>query len=501
MRSKDYYAAIDLGSNSFHMLVVRVVAGSVQVVSKIRRKVRLASGLQDDGSLSAEARQRALDCLAIFADRVRDIAPENITAVGTATLRKLQANDPFLEQVRSTLGHPLRIISGAEEAATIYQGIAHTTAHHGRLLAIDIGGASTELALGHGFTATILRSLDMGCVTWVTRYFADGSVTSENCNAAIAAVEDIVSEHAAAYQEHGWDVVLGASGTFKALQEIATVRRLPERFTLVWLEQLLQETIQHGHFDKLNVHGLKDSRKPTFVSGLCILIGLFRALHITTVEATEGALREGLVYSMLEELQHPDVQLRTLESLVQSYHLDLQQAQRVKRVALEYYSKTPSGWCDISGEDVGALLRAASYLHEIGLALSYQHASSHGHYLLANSNLPGFTQRQREYLLALISSVSGIIDDDEQPESLPDYQSLARLSRLLRLAVLACQRRNDEMIAEAHIEIEGDEIRLQFAPDFMATNPYLQSLYDSEVAWQEQFGGLALLTDSVNRQR
>lgn len=493
MRSKDYYAAIDLGSNSFHMLVVRVVAGSVQVVSKIRRKVRLASGLQDDGSLSSAARQRALDCLAIFADRVRDIAPENITAVGTATLRKLKDDDPFLEQVRNTLGHPLRIISGEEEAATIYQGIAHTTAHHGRLLAIDIGGASTELALGHGFTATILRSLDMGCVTWISRFFADHKITSERCDAAIEAVEALVREHAAPYREHGWDVVLGASGTFKALQEIAAVRRVPERFTLPWLEQLLQETIHHGHIEKLNVHGLKESRKPTFVSGLCILIGLFRALQITTVEATEGALREGLVYSMLEELQHPDVQLRTLESLVQSYHLDLQQAQRVKRVALDYYSRTPEGWCDISGEDVATLLRAASYLHEIGLALSYQHASSHGHYLLANSNLPGFTQRQREYLLALISAVSGIIDDDEQPENLPDYQSLARLSRLLRLAVLACQRRNDDMIANAQIDIAGDEIRLQFRADFMATNPYLQSLYDSEVAWQSQFGGLTLV--------
>lgn len=492
MRSKDYYAAIDLGSNSFHMLVVRVVAGSVQVVSKIRRKVRLASGLQADGSLDEDARQRALECLAIFADRVRDIAPENITAVGTATLRKLDENDPFLRQVRDTLGHPLRIISGEEEAATIYQGIAHTTAHHGRMLAIDIGGASTELALGHGFTASILRSLDFGCVTWLQRFFPDVRITEETCQQAIDAVINTMKEHVGPYTEHGWDVVLGASGTFKALQEIAVVRRLPERFTLPWLEQLLQEAIQHGHIDQLNIHGLKESRRITFISGLCVLIGLFRSLKLTTVEATEGALREGLIYSMLEELQHPDVQLRTLESLMQSYHLDQAQAQRVQRVALAYYAMTPNDWCDISGEDVGALLRAAGYLHEIGLALSYQHASSHANYLLAHSNLPGFSQRQREYLLTLISCVAGIIDDEELPESLPDYLPLARLGRLLRLAVLACQRRNDEMIADADLAIDGDAIQLTFAADFMLTNPYLKSLYDSEAEWQSEFGGLQL---------
>lgn len=492
MRSTDYYAAIDLGSNSFHMLVVRVVAGSVQVVSKIRRKVRLASGLQPDGSLDSAARERALQCLAIFADRVNDIAPENITAVGTATLRKLKDSDPFLTQVRETLGHPLRIISGEEEAATIFQGIAHTTAHQGRMLAIDIGGASTELALGQGFQANILRSLDFGCVTWINKFFPEHTITKDNCEAAIQQVESIVNEHAEPYREHGWDVALGASGTFKALQEIAHERRMPERITLPWLEQLLTESIQHGHIEALNLHGLKQSRKPTFISGLCILIGIFRALHMNTIEATEGALREGLIYGMLEELQHSDVQLRTLESLARTYHLDQQQAERVHKLALQYYQQAPSGWCDIAGEDTDNLLRACSYLHEIGLSLSYQHASSHGHYLLANSNLPGFSPRQREYLLSLIQAIAGIIDDDEQPEALPEHLPLARLSRLLRLAVLACQRRNDEMIAEASISIEGDEIYLHFPAGFLQKNPYLSSLYNAESEWQRQFGGLLL---------
>ncbi|MFU8783725.1 hypothetical protein [Aliidiomarina sp.] len=306
MRSTDYYAAIDLGSNSFHMLVVRVVAGSIEVVSKTRRKVRLASGLTNNGGLSASARVRALDCLAIFAEQVKGIPAENITAVGTATLRKINSNDPFLAQIQQTLGHPLRVISGEEEAATIFQGIAHTTAHNGRLLAIDIGGASTELALGQDFQPQLLRSLDFGCVTWNTRFFPNQLISEQGCSDAIAEVTSITAEHAPLYREHGWDVVLGASGTFKALQEVAFARKMAGLITLPWLEELLEESLQFTNITELDIRGLLSSRQPTFISGLCILIGLFRALQIDSLEATEGALREGLIFALLEQrLQKP----------------------------------------------------------------------------------------------------------------------------------------------------------------------------------------------------
>lgn len=301
MRSTNYFAAIDLGSNSFHMLVVEVVAGRIKVVTKTRRKVRLASGLTANGTLTAEARERALQCLAIFAEQVQGIAAENITAVGTATLRKLSKYDPFLEQINATLGHPVRVISGEEEAATIFQGIAHTTEHHGRLLAIDIGGASTELAVGENFQPSLLRSLDFGCVTWNTRYFPEQRICPTQCAEAVAEVERVTLEHADLYRNYGWDIALGASGTFKALQEIAKSRQITTGITLPWLQQLLNETISYASFSELALNGLLESRKPTFVSGLCILIGLYQALEIETLHATEGALREGLIFALLQK--------------------------------------------------------------------------------------------------------------------------------------------------------------------------------------------------------
>lgn len=301
-RSKDYYAAIDLGSNSFHMLVVRVVAGSVQVVSKTKRKVRLAAGLQDNCTqLDDAAKQRALECLRVFSERVQDIHPSHIRAVGTATLRKICSDKAFLQQCEDALGHAIDVISGDEEAATIYQGIFHTSAFSERMLVIDIGGASTELILGEGSQADTLHSLDMGCVTWHSCFFAShhSAITAAHCNAAIAAAGEIVSAVKNQYKGAGSGLVLGASGTFKALQEIAQARNIAQTFSLPWLYQLRAEAIQCGHHDRLNLQGLKPARKTVFVSGLCILIGLCEALEIEQLQATTGALREGIIYGLL----------------------------------------------------------------------------------------------------------------------------------------------------------------------------------------------------------
>lgn len=495
MRSQEYYAAIDLGSNSFHMLVVREVAGDIQVVSKIKRKVRLAAGLNDQFELSAAAWDRALACLTIFADRVQDIAPENIRAVGTATLRKIVPQADFLTAAEATLGHPIRIISGQEEAATIYQGIAHTSAFHGRMLVIDIGGASTELALGEGFTPQELRSLDMGCVTWLRQYFPHGRITAERCAAAQRGARELVEPHAAAYLQHGWEAVLGASGTFKGLQEMARARRMPLRFSHAWLQELLAEAIACGHIDDLDLYGLRADRRQVFISGLCILLGIMQCLPVRHIEAAEGALREGLVYGMLEQLQHEDVQLRTLESLVQSYQLDQAQALRVAQQCYSLLQQLPVGWLGSSPEEQHRLVRAASYLHEIGLTLSYKHASSHSQYLLEHSNLPGFNVREREQLVAMLAGIAGIIDEDTVPDVLPDTQALSRLTRVLRLALVLCQRRRTDAIPVCQLQVQGEHLTLNLPVGFARTQPFLHSLLQHETELQQEFGGLSLVCD------
>ncbi|KJF76885.1 guanosine polyphosphate pyrophosphohydrolase, partial [Morganella morganii] len=180
LRSSSLYAAIDLGSNSFHMLVVREIAGSIQVLSRIKRKVRLAAGLDKENILSPAAMARGWQCLRLFSEHLQDIPDSQIRVVATATLRLAKNAGEFLETAAEILGHPVTVIRGEEEARLIYQGVAHTTGGSDKRLVVDIGGGSTELVTGSGTKTTELFSLEMGCVTWLERYFTDRSLTTEN---------------------------------------------------------------------------------------------------------------------------------------------------------------------------------------------------------------------------------------------------------------------------------------------------------------------------------
>ena len=485
-RSKDYYAAIDLGSNSFHMLVVRVVAGGVQVVSKIKRKVKLAEGLHGDSQLDSIAKARAIECLQIFADRVQDIDPSHIRAVGTATLRKVSHDKTFIEQCEQALGHRIDIISGDEEAATIYQGIAHTTAFSQRMLVIDIGGASTELVLGEGFQADVLNSLDMGCVTWYSRFFAaqQGKISAAQCAAAVAAAREVVSEVVSQYPNAGGGLVLGASGTFKALQEIAQARNTAQSFSLPWLYQLRDEAIRCGHHDSLDLKGLKSARRNVFVSGLCILIGLCESLRIEQLQATSGALREGVIYSLIMAEDTPqsdtDVQQRTLDAITATYHLDAEQSRRVEKTALTFYHQVSASW-QLPANSV-ELIRAVSYLHELGLSLAYKQASAHATYMVQHLDMPGFSDMVRGQLVNLLAATAGIIDD-ETDAAVSEALPMRHLERIIRLAVILCQRRSNERMGSYQLSAAEESLHLAATTGFFQQNPFLTSLLLTE---QEQ---------------
>ena len=287
MSSTSLYAAIDLGSNSFHMLVVREVAGSIQTLSRIKRKVRLAAGLNGDNTLSAEAMERGWQCLRLFAERLQDIPPTQIRVVATATLRLAVNAGEFLEKAREILGCAVQVI----------------------------GGASTELVTGTGAQTTSLFSLSMGCVTWLERYFADRSLTKENFDQAETAAREVLRPVADVLRYHGWKVCVGASGTVQALQEIMMAQGMDERITLAKLQQLKQRAIQCGRLEELEIEGLTLERALVFPSGLAILMAIFSELNIQCMTLAGGALREGLVYGMLHLSIDQDIRSRTLRNI------------------------------------------------------------------------------------------------------------------------------------------------------------------------------------------
>ncbi len=294
-----FYAAIDLGSNSFHLLVVREVAGSLQILTRIKQKVRLAAGLDAQQRLSSAAMERGWQCLKLFTAPLQAVPHNQIRVVATAALRLASNADEFLQTANNILNCPVEVISGEEEARLIYHGVAQTTGGTEKRLVVDIGGGSTEIIAGKGAKANILVSLPMGCVTWLDRYFNDYSLTRKNFVQAGQSAREIIKPVVASFRQYGWQICLGASGIVQSLQEIMIAQGMGELITLAKLQQLKRRAIECGKLEKLTITGLTPERALVFPSGLSILIAIFQELSVTSMQLAGGGLREGLLYEML----------------------------------------------------------------------------------------------------------------------------------------------------------------------------------------------------------
>ncbi|PMH38664.1 guanosine-5'-triphosphate,3'-diphosphate pyrophosphatase [Vibrio sp. 10N.286.49.B3] len=479
------YAAIDLGSNSFHMLVVRHIDGSVQTMAKIKRKVRLAAGLNEEQALSLEAMQRGWDCLSLFAERLQDIPTENIRIVGTATLRTATNVDIFLEKAHQILGHKIDVILGEEEAATIYKGVAHTSGGLGRRLVVDIGGASTELIIGEGFESKALTSLKMGCVTWLERHFKDRQLTQVNFNNAIEAAKITLEPILNTYSQLGWDVCVGASGTVQALQEIMLAQGMDEVITLPKLKRLQKQAMMANHLEELEIEGLTLERALVFPSGLSILIAIFERLNIKSMTLAGGALREGLVYEMVDELRQNDIRSRTIASIQHRYQLDADYGQQVVKLANQLLLGCGEAW--LVEEQAKDLLDTVAQLHEIGLTIDFKKGGQHSAYLLQHLDLPGYTRAQKH----LIGEVARRYR--EQLTSLPEQHAVSsasakRILRLLRLAVLLSHRRNPSLEPQVTLTANEDILTLHIDPQWLADNPLTHAELEIEANRQTDIG-------------
>ena len=483
MNSTSLYAAIDLGSNSFHMLVVREVAGSIQTLTRIKRKVRLAAGLNSDNVLSAEAMERGWQCLRLFAERLQDIPQPQIRVVATATLRIAVNADEFIAKAQEILGCPVQVISGEEEARLIYQGVAHTTGGADQRLVVDIGGASTELVTGSGAQTTSLFSLSMGCVTWLERYFTDRNLAQENFDEAEKAAREVLRPVADKLRFHGWKVCVGASGTVQALQEIMMAQGMDERITLAKLQQLKQRAIHCGRLEELEIEGLTLERALVFPSGLAILIAIFTELNIQCMTLAGGALREGLVYGMLHLPVDQDIRSRTLRNIQRRFMVDTDQANRVTQLAVHLLEQVKDEWHleAICRE----LLQSACQLHEIGLSVEYKQAPLHAAWLVRNLDLPGFTPAQKKLLATLLLNQTNPVDLSSlhQQNAVPP-RIAEHLCRLLRLAIIFAARRRDDLVPHITLQAQDEDLTLTLPEGWLEHHPLGTELIDQEIQWQ-----------------
>ncbi|MBB1507137.1 guanosine-5'-triphosphate,3'-diphosphate diphosphatase [Pseudoalteromonas sp. SG41-1] len=484
---KNVYAVIDLGSNSFHMLIAKSIAGGLQTIGRVKRKVRLAAGLNDDNLLSTEAMQRGWECLALFAERLQDIPKNNITIVATATLRLATNADEFKIKAEQILAHKINVISGELEARTIYKGVAHTSSCSGRQLVIDIGGASTEVVIGKGFDALHYKSLNMGCVTYLERYFKDCKLNDANFNAAIKAARVVIDDIAPSYKVAGWEIASGASGTVQAIQEIMVAQSLDETLSLDKLNKIKKQSIAYETIAELDLPGLSEERRLVFVSGLAILIALFEALEIDKMGLAGGALREGVLYSMIPEFHNHDIRKRTVDGLMSRYHVDQKQANRVAELASHLAAQVSEQWPLFNNSGL-PLLKAIAQLHEIGLLIEYKQYQKHTAYILENTDMPGFSQSEHKIIVAVANAHRSDLQKNVF-EYLGCHAQLTQyVTRLLRIAVILSMRRQDDVLPKLVLTVNNDALTLIFENDWLKAHPLMASELQQESKQQAKAG-------------
>jgi exopolyphosphatase/guanosine-5'-triphosphate,3'-diphosphate pyrophosphatase len=471
-RIPDVLAAVDLGSNSFHMVVARVVGNAPAIIDRLREQVQLGAGLDEQDEISPAARKRALDCLERFGERLRDLTGPGVRAVGTNTIRRARNSRFFLEEAEIALGHPIEVIAGKEEARLIYLGVCHTqdTRNSEKRLVIDIGGGSTELILGIGFEPELMRSTEMGCVAFSRRFFPDGSIKKKRLEEARLAARIELRGIVKRFRERGWESVVGASGTIRSVQRILQENGWSDRaITLEGIERLEEELVSAK---AKSIAGLKAERAPVLPGGLMILKALFQGLKLESMDAAEGALREGVLFDLLGRMRHEDVRDRTIRALEDRYEVDRNQAMRVEMTARSFLAAVVAPW-KLEPELAGRFLAWAARLHEIGLAVSYAGHNRHGAYLVGNSDMPGFSQEDRRLLAVLIGAQRSRVDLDEFQLGMPPRLArlAAPLAALLRLSIRLHRGRSWDDIPEIEIKAKKESLRLGFPAGWLDEHP------------------------------
>ena len=472
-RRPDVLAAVDLGSNSFHMIVARYAEGRLVVLDRLREMVRLAAGMDADGKLSREATARALATLERFGQRLRDMQAEGVRVVGTNALRKARRKQGFLERARAALGHPIEIISGIEEARLIYLGVAHTLpTEPGRRLVVDIGGGSTELIIGEGVVPRFLESLHMGCVSMSEEHFPGGRVSAKRFRKACVQARMELESISHPYRTLGWDQAVGSSGSvravFDALREVDPAATL---ITRQGLDAVVSRLIGAGSVAAARFNSISAERALVFAGGLAILAQVFESLGIEQMRVADGALREGLLHDMLGRLTDEDVRLRTTRSMEARFHVDGAQADRVEGLAVALLAEVAERW-GLADPDSEQFLRWAARLHEIGLDISHSHFHRHGAYLLEHADMPGFTREEQRLLACLVGAHRRKIHLERAQELVPPWdERCPQLVVLLRLAALLNRGRSPDDPPRPKLAARGRALTLRFPRGWLKAHP------------------------------
>jgi exopolyphosphatase / guanosine-5'-triphosphate,3'-diphosphate pyrophosphatase len=472
-------AAIDVGTNSFHLLVARVVgAGGFEPLAREKEVVRLGSGPGDMKVLRPDAIDRGIAALRRFR-QIADISGARVVAVATSAVREAENRDTFLDRARDEAGIEVEPISGLEEARLEYLGaLAALPVYERQGLFVDIGGGSTELLVGRAGEVVEATSLKLGAIRLTNGFFPDGTSSRRAVEECRRYVASTLSAPARRLRRHGFEVAVGSSGTIRNLAEMVEARRRPEGPAtargLSFSREELATTVEElagakRAKDRAKLPGLDPARADIILGGAVLLEQVFDALRIDAMVVSDYALREGVLVDALRRRSGvpshhlQDVRERSVRHLAALCPDEQAHGEKVAQLALQIHD---------GGEELGLLdgagrehLEAGALLANVGLVISHSGHHLHSYYVIRNSErLTGFTDHEVELIaqIARYHRKSGPKASHEAFAHLrpADQRSVRTLAGILRVAA-ALDRTYAGLVRSVSCTADGDALVLR----------------------------------------
>ena len=475
-------AVLDIGSNSFHLVVVQSDGTNLNTLHKYKQKVRLAEGLSDEGYLSEEAIRRGLESLKMFEQKIKDFAPDAVRIVATYTLRRALNAYKFIKAARKIISYPVEIISGQEEARLIYKAVSHSKTLNDSSLVVDIGGGSTEFALGQSEEPKILRSLDMGCVSYTQQFFHDGKLTEDKFDQAITAARQQLAQIEHNFTRVGWQQCVGTSGSIESMISMYcdSAKFNDHHLTLPQLENLKDYCLERGEISRLELGEINQLRTQVFPAGLAIMIAIFKSLRVDSMGYVTSALREGVIHEMDDALRHKDIRQESVQSLAKKYFVEQSHAVQIRDTSWSLYDLAKDNW-QLQDSRVKSLLGWAAELHEVGLFVQPRGVQKHSYYLLRHVDLHGFNAEQQRFLALLVRFYRKKIRLADIPE-LTQFRQIELLQCLilLRLSVIINNKRQPQLVPQVALEVDDHSLVLSFPVGWLPQHPVIKANLNKE---------------------
>ena len=481
-------AAVDLGSNSFHMIICSLQDGKLQTIDRLKEMVRLAAGLDENKTLDHATQDKALACLERFGQRISNFPANSVRIVGTNTLRQARNADQFIHKAERALGHPIHIISGIEEARLIYQGVAHSLASTANnRFVMDIGGSSTEYIIGQHDTAHTKESLNMGCVTVSQNFFKNGHISKKAFKKATLFVEQQLEPFQDTFNSQHYDEAIGASGSLKAISNVLLTSGFSSNgITLAGMELLVAHLLTLDHVDKIHFPALSIERRPVFIGAVAIVYATFKTLNIRQMTVSDGALREGLVHDLLGRIYDHDIRSQTSQTIAIRYHTDTRHAEQIKATIRYMVEQLDDQICFNDNPASLQYLEWAAELHEIGFEIAHSQYHKHSAYIIENADLAGFSKQDQMILSSLVRSHRkkfSLSRFDDLPAPWRRFTPI--MSIVFRLATVLHRNRHS-IRPDFKISIEGTDIALCFAEQWLEQSPLTQADLKQEAQYLKE---------------